>query len=69
LILDLCITNSLALGPSGAYILRLPFIYRDSNGSPITVETDVQKRLKSAILLKDCIKFHYKETKKWDILT
>ncbi|KAG2237094.1 hypothetical protein INT48_004595 [Thamnidium elegans] len=58
---DLGITDSLAYGPGSMYVLRLPFIYRDSQGSPIPVETDIQKRLKSAILLKDCIKFHYHE--------
>ncbi|KAI9250403.1 hypothetical protein EDC94DRAFT_637082 [Helicostylum pulchrum] len=64
---DLGITGSLAFGPGSMYVLRLPFIYRDSQGSPIPVETDIQKRLKSAILLKDCIKFHYHESKKWEI--
>lgn len=67
LILDLDINDSLAFGPNGAYVLRLPFIYRDANGLPIPVETDVQKRLKSATLLKDCIKFNYKEPEKWEI--
>lgn len=61
------ITDSLAFGPSGAYVLRLPFVYRDNHGLPIPVESDVQKRLKSAILLKDCIKFHYQESKNWEI--
>ncbi|KAK4516767.1 uncharacterized protein ATC70_011745 [Mucor velutinosus] len=55
----------LSFGPGGLYVLRLPFIYSDANGSPIPMETDVQKRLKSAILQRDCIKFHYKETEKW----
>lgn len=65
MILNLDISDSLSFGPGGAYVLRLPFIYRDSNGSPIPIEMDVQKRLKSAILQKDCIKFHYKEADKW----
>ncbi|KAF1797506.1 hypothetical protein FB192DRAFT_1424710 [Mucor lusitanicus] len=57
--------DCLSFGPGGLYVLRLPFIYSDANGSPIPVEADVQKRLKSAILQRDCIKFHYKETEKW----
>ncbi|KAL7334063.1 hypothetical protein PS15p_202883 [Mucor circinelloides] len=57
--------DCLSFGPGGLYVLRLPFIYSDSNGTPIPVEADVQKRLKSAILQRDCIKFHYKETDKW----
>ncbi|KAI9483418.1 MAG: hypothetical protein EXX96DRAFT_141612 [Benjaminiella poitrasii] len=64
-ILNLGIDDSLALGPNSTYVLRLPFIYRDNNGLPIPVELDTQKRLKSAFLQKDCIKFHYKESKKW----
>ncbi|KAI7908129.1 uncharacterized protein BX663DRAFT_493073 [Cokeromyces recurvatus] len=68
-ILDLGISDSLALGPNSTYVVRLPFIYRDNNGSPIPVELDVQKRLKSAFLQKDCIKFHYKESTKWSIST
>jgi hypothetical protein len=59
------INGCLSFGPGGLYVFRLPFVYSDSNGLPIPVETDVQKRLKSAILQKDCIKFHYKETDKW----
>ncbi|KAL9546355.1 hypothetical protein MBANPS3_006709 [Mucor bainieri] len=57
--------DCLSFGPDGLYVLRLPFIYSNPNGSPIPVEADVQKRLKSAMLQRDCIKFHYKETEKW----
>ncbi|KAI7892705.1 uncharacterized protein EV154DRAFT_537337 [Mucor mucedo] len=66
-ILDLGITESLSFGPNGVYVLRLPFVYRDHHGEPIAVEPDVQKRLKSATLLKDCIKFHYQESKAWEL--
>ncbi|GAN00747.1 hypothetical protein MAM1_0002d00169 [Mucor ambiguus] len=63
-IVDLGI-DCLSFGPGGLYVLRLPFIYSDADGSPIPMETDVQRRLRSAILQRDCIKFHYKETEKW----
>ncbi|CEP18493.1 hypothetical protein [Parasitella parasitica] len=65
IILNLDIEDSLSLGPSGLYVFRLPFIYTDGNGSPIPIETDAQKRLKGATLLKDCIKFHYKKADRW----
>ncbi|KAI9365907.1 hypothetical protein BD770DRAFT_312687 [Pilaira anomala] len=64
---DLGITDQLSFGPNGMYVLRLPFIYRDQQGGPVPVENDTQKRLKSAILLKNCIKFHYHESKRWEI--
>lgn len=59
--------DCLSFGPGGLYVLRLPFIYSDANGSPVPVETDVQKRLKSAMLQRDCIKFHYKKAEKWTV--
>ncbi|KAI8642020.1 hypothetical protein BD408DRAFT_344952 [Parasitella parasitica] len=64
-VLNLDMESCLSFGPGGLYVLRLPFIYTNSSGSPIPVETDVQKRLKGTTLLKDCIKFHYKETDSW----
>lgn len=67
IVLDLGMEDGLSFGPNGVYILRLPFIYRDTEGLPIPVEVDVQKRLKSATLLKDCIKFNYKVPEKWEI--
>lgn len=67
IVLDLGMKDGLSFGPNGVYVLRLPFIYRDTEGLPIPVEVDVQKRLKSATLLKDCIKFNYKVPEKWEI--
>ncbi|KAI8985400.1 hypothetical protein BDB01DRAFT_842883 [Pilobolus umbonatus] len=63
--INLDITDALSLGPNSTYVLRLPFIYRNKDGKPIPIEPDVQKRLKGAMLQKDCIKFHYKEAEKW----
>ncbi|ORE21948.1 hypothetical protein BCV71DRAFT_273060 [Rhizopus microsporus] len=62
---DLGIRDPLYLGPGGAYVLRLPFIYRDENGLPIPIETDIERRMASAVLQKDYIKFHYKKASKW----
>jgi hypothetical protein len=65
IIVNLGINDPLSLGPGGSYVLRLPFIYRDNSGSPIPIETDLEKRMASAVLQKDCVKFHYKKTPKW----
>ncbi|KAI8967704.1 hypothetical protein BDF20DRAFT_908286 [Mycotypha africana] len=65
--LNLGMNDYVSLAPGSMYVLRLPFIYRDSEGNPIRMSNDVQKRLKSAILQKDYIKFHYKEAEKWTL--
>jgi hypothetical protein len=57
--------GGIRLGPNGFYVLRLPFIYRNDEGIPVPIEPDIQKRLKSAILLKDCFKFQLSTSEKW----
>ncbi|KAI8879952.1 hypothetical protein K501DRAFT_192408 [Backusella circina FSU 941] len=57
--------GGIRLGPNGFYVLRLPFIYRDNEGHPIPIEPDIQKKLKSAVLLKDCFKFQHTKSEKW----
>ncbi|KAI9257912.1 hypothetical protein BY458DRAFT_518492 [Sporodiniella umbellata] len=62
---DLGFAEPLSLGRGSAYVLRLPFIYRDREGATLPLASDIERRSQSVVLLKDYLKFHYRRTRKW----
>ncbi|KAI8366044.1 uncharacterized protein BYT42DRAFT_588691 [Radiomyces spectabilis] len=58
--LDLGIHDTLTLPSNGLYVLRLPYIYRDTDGSPIPMEPNTELRLKSGVFEKGCFKAQYR---------
>ncbi|KAI8138474.1 hypothetical protein BJV82DRAFT_523368 [Fennellomyces sp. T-0311] len=55
---DMGIDKAIILPSNSVHVFRLPYIYRDEAGNPVPVEPNVNRRLKSAMLMKDCFQVH-----------
>ncbi|KAI9468670.1 hypothetical protein BDB00DRAFT_863586 [Zychaea mexicana] len=52
------VDKAIILPKDSVHVFRLPYIYRDLSGNPIPVEPNISRRLKSAMLMKDCFQVH-----------
>ncbi|ORX50960.1 hypothetical protein DM01DRAFT_1408942 [Hesseltinella vesiculosa] len=58
--IDLGFQERVVLPRNGLFVLRLPFIYRHpATNEPIPVDPNIQQRLTSAVLQKDCFRMEY----------